>query len=276
MTYILSNMIRDAMRFQGIDAFDIRTATGGSVTTFVDTTLADKYGDDELMDGFVLVLRTTDMIAPLGEFARISAYVEATQTATIATLSAAIDSGDKIMICPSDYPLNVMIELANDALRDAGEISVVSTVTDAIADAREYTLPVAYKNLVSVDYQGVNDDTDDNSWVPVSGYEVVPSAGGADALIILPYAIEVDYHIRFKYNSFHPEVSLCSDPINESITPPLGALTLADKIMQWHGVTNENSNYANKILSELNDAKRDYPVRRLKRKPQFFTFSKSS
>jgi hypothetical protein len=97
MTYILSNMIRDAMRFQGIDAFDIRTATGGSVTTFVDTTLADKYGDDELMDGFVLVLRTTDMIAPLGEFARISAYVEATQTATIATLSAAIDSGDKIL-----------------------------------------------------------------------------------------------------------------------------------------------------------------------------------
>jgi hypothetical protein len=264
MSYTLSNLLRDALRYEGTDAWDVRVATSGSTTTMIDTVLEDKYGDDDLKDGTILVARTTDNLAPVNEFSRISAYAESTMTTTFDALTTAIGAGDTCMLISNEYPLRVLIELANDALRDCGEISLVDSTTVTVADANEYALSVNWKNLVSVDLQTETDITDNNAWMRINNYRIIPSASGTDATIEFEKPFDADYKLRFIYNAFHEQISLYNSPINEAIPAPLITLMLADKIMQWHGVNNENQNYANKILSELEDAKRKYPVRRNK------------
>lgn len=275
MAYVLSNLLRDAMRFQGQDAFDIRVATSGSTTTMIDTMIEDKYSEDEYKDGTIIVIRTTDSAAPQDEFSRISAYSENTMEATFAALTAVVDANDACMLISNEYPLRVLIELANDALRDCGEISLTSTSLTTVDGAREYTLPVAEKNLVGVYLQTNLNDTDDNSWVRLDSWRIVPSAGNVDATIIFPQTFLAGYLLQFIYNTFHPDVSVYNSPINEAIPAPLIALVLADKIMQWSGVSNANINYANKIQAELQQARGKYRVRKERAKTQFFTFPKS-
>ena len=264
MSYTLSNLIRDAMKYQGVDAFDIRTATGGGTTQFYDTNLEDKYDEDELKDGTILVLRA-DGAAPEGEFSRISAYTESTNLATIGTLTAGISSGDTCMIISAEYPVRTLIELANDALRDCGEITYHDdTSLDTLATVTEYTLPTGVKNLKSVCVQNSNTTTGENEWSTVTGWKIIPGLAGAADVIVFSRPFSAGYDLMLIYDRQHPDVSAYSDYISESIQPPLIALILADKIMAWHGVTDENSNYANKILSQLEDAKRRFLIRRIK------------
>jgi hypothetical protein len=277
MAYTLSNLIRDAIRYQGIDVYDIRTATGGSTTTFIDTNLEDLYGDDELKDGTVLVVRDAGgaSAAPENEFSRISAYVESTNTATIATLTAAIASGDTVELIQADYPLRILIELANDALRDCGEISGVYSSTTTLEDATEYTIPVAYKKLTGIFLQTNSSDSDDNEWEKVPIDHIIPAAANTAATLVLKYPLTAGYTLQFVYDGFHPVVSAYNSYINEAIAPPLAALMLADKIMQWHGVNDNNMNYANKIQAELAEAKRTYPVRRTRPQTTFLHWEDS-
>lgn len=258
----LSNLIRDAMKLQGIDSFDIVIATDGSTTTLIDTTLEDKYGDDELKDGSVLVVRTVAGVAPEGEFSRISAYEEGSQIVTFSSISNAIVAGNTCMLISAEYPLRVLIELANDALRDCGEISGVEVSTTTVEGATEYPLPPGFKNLVGIYLQTVLLDTDNNQWAQIKPKRVIPSAGNVSATLVFDEEFEAGYTLQFIYNGFHPTVSVFNSPINEAIKSPLIVLMLADKIMQWHGVTDENKNFANKILAELEEAKGIYPIRR--------------
>lgn len=276
MAYLLSNLIADAVRYQGIDAFDIRVATGGSSTTILeDTTLEDKYGDDDLKEGSVVVLRTASSIPPIGEFSRISAYSEEDMQATIVALTAPILSGSTCMIISSDYPLRVLIELANDALRDCGEINYIDTNTVTVEGALEYTLTSSWKHLVQVHYQDFLSDIDANNWIPVRWKRIIPSSANVDATIEFYDAFPAGHSLQFVYNGIHPTVSVYNSPIDESISPSLISLMLADKIMQWFGVTDENRNYANKIIDELRTARLNYPVARLKRKDKFLVWGAS-
>jgi hypothetical protein len=274
MAFLLNHLIAEAVRYQGMDAFDIREATGGSATSFIDTGLEDKYGDDELKDGSIIVLRTAAQLAPMGEFSRISAWSEGTTLAAISTLGGSIASGDTCMIVSPEYPLRLLIELANDALRDCGEVSYQDDSTTTVADHKEYTLSAEYKNLIDVYVQGNKDDADINEWIRISrdDWYIEPSFGNTDTRIVFRDAFEAGYKLRFVYNGFHPEVKAYNSPISESIPKPLIVLMLADKIMQWYGVTNENSNYANKISAELERAKAMYPLRKEKKSSKFFTY----
>jgi hypothetical protein len=275
MAYTLSNLLQDALKYQGIDAFDVRVATDGSTTTFIDTTIEDAYGDDELKNGTIFVVRTTVGLPPQGEFARISAYTQSSFTVTFDVLTAAVVGptspypGDTCMLVSPEYPIRTMIELANDAVRDCGEITGLDATTITIDGAKEYTLPVGCKRLVRVCLQNELADADNNEWSEITDYEIDPSPGNVAPTIIFQDSYTAGYTLKFVYNGFHPILTAYDSPINEAITPPFAALVLADKIMQWHGVTNENSNYANKILSELAEAKATYPVRREKARSQF-------
>jgi hypothetical protein len=276
MAYLLNQLIRDAMRYQGADAFDIRIATGGSTTTMEDTAFEDKYGDDELKDGTLLVVRTALGLAPEGEFSRISGYVESTGIATFTpALTGSIASGDTCMIISPEYPVRLLIELANDALRDCGEVTFTDSSTTTVAGQMEYELNPAFKRLVNVYYQAKLDDADDNQWTRVDGYKVIPSQGNVPAIIVFPNGFPDGHLLMFIYNGMHPVVSAYNSPINEAINPTLASLMLADKIIQWYGVTEENDNQANKINAELERATMLYPIRKIRPTTKFLTWSSS-
>ena len=274
MSYNLSNLLRDAIRMQGQDAFDIRVATGGSATTLVDTTVEDKYSEDEMNDGSIIVLRTAINLAPQDEFARISAYSEEDSKWTFSTLTASVASGDTCMLVSPEYPIRVLIELANDALLECGKVDNIDETITTTTDTIEYSLPAVAKKLVNVYLQTKLSDSDDNGWTRVQMPRIIPSAGNVDALMQFSAPFTAGYKLQLVYSAAHPTVSAYNSAINEGIEPQLIALMLADKIMQWSGVNNSNVNYANKIQSELMEAKRAYPILRTQKKTQFATFQK--
>ncbi|MCP4143164.1 MAG: hypothetical protein GY755_23235, partial [Chloroflexi bacterium] len=127
MAYTLSNLIQDGVSTLGRVGSRIILATGGSTTTAIDTKLnsiePDYRDDDEtLVRGTLIVTRTTDGLAPQGEFQRITAYSETSAQITMDAVSAAVGAGDTCRIIHSQFKLEEIIELANQALVDLGDI----------------------------------------------------------------------------------------------------------------------------------------------------------
>src|SRR3990167_6302277 len=73
-------------------------ATGGSVTTVIDTNRPEEDEPEDFEDGTIIILRDSAGAgaAPEGEFSRVTAYAPGTTTFTTAdTLTAAVASGDR-------------------------------------------------------------------------------------------------------------------------------------------------------------------------------------
>lgn len=70
------------------------TATGGSTTTLIDTTLASTFADDELNGKFVVIRPFT----ATAEVAVITDYVSATQTMTFATIGTLVSAADEYIV----------------------------------------------------------------------------------------------------------------------------------------------------------------------------------
>ena len=121
-------------------------ATGGSTTTFVDTTLSDDIQDDDFNGQVAIVEYDAGGAgaAPEGEIRTISDYVASTWTGTVSTAySAAVAANDRVLVCNTAiYPLNDVIRLCNKALQKMGRFPQVdSTSLDGLAATTVYALP---------------------------------------------------------------------------------------------------------------------------------------
>ncbi len=133
---------------QDLGALNITTTTGASSTTaIVDSKIIDEFEDDEFNLGWMFVIRTSDGLAPQGEYQQITDYVGSTGTFTVNTFTANVDAGDTIGYCNTEYPLRLMFERLNTARRSEkiGDIVMVDTSITTVAGQTEYTLPVALK-----------------------------------------------------------------------------------------------------------------------------------
>ncbi|KKL59593.1 hypothetical protein LCGC14_2213730, partial [marine sediment metagenome] len=157
---------------------EVTEATGGSTTTAVDTKLTGKgIGDSDYIDGFVSVIYA-DAAAPEDEFSRITANIDdgSNVTFTIDALTAALASGDVFGYTLPTYPINILRELANAAMRMLGMINLVDTTTlDTAASTKEYTAAVDWKHKrpIMIDYQGKIGSSGVNDWVPFYDWEWV-------------------------------------------------------------------------------------------------------
>ena len=276
-----TDLIQRGIRYQSTDAYDIRVATGGSTTTFVDTTMEDRYGDEELKDGTLIVIRDVNSAAPEGEFARIDSYSEATNTITLdTTLSDGIGTGDTCMIILPDYPLRILKEIANDALRDMGPMfgTANTTALTTLAGITEYDLSVDYagNNVIGDVYIQTNKETDNNQWEKIYGWKLQHhTEGETPVTLILDREYDAGYTIWVVGRKYHYIIGDFDDYINDMVPEQLAILTYADKLMQWHGVDDSNINYANKIQAELAEAKRMYKVVRPPIPTKFLTWGDS-
>lgn len=245
-----------------------RSATGGSTTTIVnanDTTIDD---DSAYTGGTALILRDSggNGAAPEGEMARISSYSGATNTFTLSdTLTAAVASGDRYAVATNRIELEEYKELINDALSTIDVVSVDTSITSASGQS-EYTLPVALKqhDLYKVEYVGNPNDADDQAWVTVYNWTVVPSTPGAASTLILP-ALPDGRTVRITYKSKHPRVEDFDDPISEYIDPILARALFVERI--YNRLDEETQHQAdpfregyNKAKAELEEAQLMYPI----------------
>lgn len=162
------------------------TATGGSTTTIADTVmLTDADGDYNGGTAWIITDAGGASAAPEGEWARVTDFDNATATATIETLTAAVASGDTYGIATARYPLDVLKTAINNELIKERVIRYDTTSLDVVAGQSEYDLPsgIYGHNLKGV-YESTSTDSDDNQWVPLS-FSVQEAATGSQHLLVI-------------------------------------------------------------------------------------------
>lgn len=236
----------------------VSTATGGSTTTIVDSTLIEKLGDsneDDILNGgtvIVIIDAGGANAAPEGEIRYITDYTAATGTITFAAMTAAVASGDTYMLVSRDFPLYDMLEVANDALLYLGRVAPTPDVSlTTAANQTEYDLPLALKGayLLDVQVQGITSDSNNNQWQTLTTWSVKPSSAGSAGLLVIPQ-MAAGYIIKITYLGLHPRVSVYSDYISEYIHPDVAVRSFVAHAWEW---LNQNGGSADDLTRQLED-----------------------
>lgn len=260
MSLILSDVLQAGFRKLG--QLNTGKATGGTTTTIVDSTLANKSKDNIWTDGAAFIIRkgTGTGAAPENEMQRISAYANATGTFTVDTaFTASPASGDRYGYTSGQYPLQQMIDAVNDALSAMGDVDLVDTVTlSTTAVTTEYTNAVAWKRAAPyrIDMQGrLNATSTDNRWLERINFRVQPAAAGVTGKIIFDDYTLSGRALRVWYRDAHPQVNLYSDFIHESINPQVMVQAFVVEALDWQNQRTQGANPS--TLAALNAAKQD-------------------
>lgn len=256
MPFTLSNLLQGVYRELG-DSTEV-VATGGSTTTVIDTKLAGILDDDDaLTNGAMFVIYDAGGAgaAPQGEYSRITTYDSATQTVTFPAITTAIAAGDVVQLVRGVYPLQTMIELANDAMREIGEIPLSFTLT-TVDGQTEYTFADEYRRVNPTRVQAEINDR----WQDVSFYYQVPALPGADGTLVLPL-MSGGLTVRVWYKAPHPRLSVFNSPVDEAVDPDLAIAALAMKALEWNNRRQGGAD--DNLKQEINSARDRYE--RLKR-----------
>jgi hypothetical protein len=267
--------------------FGLFEATGGSATTFINTNFAgyENPPETDLFKNYLaIVVRDAGgaSASPEGKWSVCSAYVDSTQTGTIATVTDAIGAGDLIMLAKQDaFPLQHILFAINRGLESLGDVPAnANTSLSTVEGQTEYDIPVAVKRgLKQVWVQGRTDDSDDNRWMEVHDRRNELTAGGTASKLYIPqYA--AGHTIRLIYDGAHPKVSAYNDVINEYIHPNVATAACILKLLEWYNRRTENQDSQSYFLwlegqyrdRFLPQALTENPIRRSRRSPKYSVF----
>lgn len=252
-------------------------ATGGSTTTVIVNSAENTYSsDDQLNGGTAIVTRDSAGAAPEGEFSVISDYVASTKTWTVGTLTAAVASGDSVLMASPKLKLTQMKQAVNDGLANLGTISLVDTSLTTVSGQTEYALPVGLKikRLLDVLIQ-TNEVSGNNYYRSVKGlireFPAAPAATG-----LLDFATEQTAGLTLKiiYEGVHPTLSAFSDVISETIQEELAVAAAIDKALTWYvskrKKTDFNAQRWNDAKQTLQAQKYEKPIYHAKAKVKYF------
>lgn len=243
--------------YTGLGQLLVRSATGGSNTTIVDSALGGN--DDDWNNGFAVIIRDSAgaSAAPEGEFKVITDYTASSGTITVAAFSgsSAPASGDTYGISSPEFPTYQMVQAVNEALRSMGPMPLVDTTSlDTAAQQTEYTYALAWKRNPprSVWIQGKTGDANDNKWKEIKGWHYIPAAAGSTGLLVFDKQWLISRDIRVIYDGIHPVVNAYSDKINELIDEEL---IIAETIYQALLWANGRDGYTDRgRIGQLNQA----------------------
>ena len=140
-----------------------------------------------------------------------------------------------------------------------------------------YTIPYPFEDIKSVYVSYVSNDELISKYISFTRYWQHDNTGLAintsdSCLLELHDTPESTETVYVMCEAYHPKVNAYSDAIDSSIPVPMITLLVADKLMQWHGVTDANANYANKIQAELAEAKRIAMPKKFSHGTRFLTW----
>jgi hypothetical protein len=253
MAFTLSNLLQGM--YTQLGQGNKAIATGGSTTSVVDTL----QNSNSQYDNWILfIASTTDGLAPIGEYKRVSAYSAGTFTPDSA-FSAAVGAGDAYLLVSTLYPLQSMIQSANDGLRSLGPVVLTDTTTlTYVPGQSEYPAQVVWKRTrpFRIDIQS-NPVTNDNEWVEVNPiyWDFIPSTPGTTGLIIFNAELNYNHSLRIWYLDAHPTLNVFSDVISETINEQVAVQAGVLQALVWqNGRQQGGSNY---LLQRQNQAVQD-------------------
>lgn len=231
--------------YQDLGVLNISSATGASSKISVLDSKSDGlYEDDEFNNGFMFVLRTSDGLAPQGEYQRITDFAGTTATFTVDSFSADIDSGDTIGFTNNEYPLETLRERLNTALRSEkiGDIVAVDTSLTTVAGQTEYTLPVALKRKPFKVQIQTSTTSGDYEYQTVYGWTYIPAAAGSTGKLVLSSDPTASMILRVWYVGRHAVLSTYSSVIDETIPPEVVRYVLLTEVMNWQNARERGEN----------------------------------
>lgn len=231
--------------YQDLGALNFGIATGAdSKTAIVDSSLADDFEDDEPNAGWLFVIKTSDGLAPQGEYQHITDYVGGSGTFTVDTFTANVQSGDVFAFINDEYPLQLMLARLNTALRSEkiGDIILVDTSLTAVAGQSEYTLPVALKrNPFKVEIQ-TSTTTGDYEYQQIYGWQYIPAAAGSTGTLVLLADPVASRKLRVWYVGRPSTMTAYSSVIPETIPPEVVRYALMVEMMSWQNAREKGEN----------------------------------
>lgn len=255
--FTLSELLQGA--YSELGMANISKATGGTTTTVVDTTLSGKYRGSLWKDGAIFVVRDAGgaNAAPEGEYERISAYVNNTTTFTVdSAFSAALASGDVYMYVDNTYPLQQMIQLANEGLRSLDMLDLTDITTITMADEqKEYAGAVAWKRSKPLKiYRATDDDTNSYDWEEITDWDYDSADAGSTPLIIFKQQYPTTYTtVKIKYRDLHPKVFDYDDTIREEVHPEVAKWATVVKALRWRFGSEGGGDET--VIEQINEAK---------------------
>lgn len=246
MAFLVTNLVQNILNElgQAETTFGMFTATGGSATTFINTNFANYENPpetDSLKNYLCIVVRDTGGVSPEGKWGVVSAYVDSTQTGTIATVTDAIAAGDTIMLAKQDkFPLQQILFAINRGLESLGDVpGNPDTSLSTVGSQTEYSIPVAVKRGLKQVWIQTEDTANDNQWTAVHEYRIEGAVGGTAGTLILPQYVS-GYTLKLIYDGIHPNVNAYNDVINEYIHPKIATAASILKLLEWYNRQDAN------------------------------------
>lgn len=232
-------------------------ATGGSVTTLVDTTLIESDG---VYNGGTLFIELSPPVTP-----RITTWTQSTYTFAFPTLAAGPSSGTPYTVVSHKYPLDVLKKAVNQALAEVGSIMDVDETLTIVADQERYTIPATASNDIRrVELGTVNEgEWDIHYYWKVEGGQ----------LRFLAYApSDTSQTVRLHFVKQHAALSALDDELDEQVDRRL-LLALAAKFAYlWRNIKSKRDEVdgmtmLNYFLSQEQQARERSTYRLLPRDP---------
>lgn len=246
-------------------------ATGGDATHIIDSSLSGKYQSQKFKNWIAFISRTADGLSPQGKYGIISDYVN-TGTATIPTVTAAIENGDEYAFCKPDIPIYTLIKLCNDGLKALGRIPLIDSSLTVSASQIRYTLPLALKGRKPTNVFFRHPTTFVR--IPAPNWEIEPAASGTTATLVFKKQSLVlnttnvfqsynGWVIVIYYEGEHEALTAYNSPVNETIHDELAVAACVERAMDWKTYPRQRKmDVANhvKAKDKLKEVKQDFPI----------------
>ena len=239
------------------------TATGGSATTLVDSGLK---GRDEDWQYGTLFIDSAGSAAPEGEFAEVTAYTRSSGTLTVAAsaLTVAPAATDEYSVSSPRFPMDVVKQQVNFALRQLGEIPLEDETLSTVASQTEYTLPsgVSDRNLAQVLVSQLSTSGDRRKRQLLDWY------ARPDGILVFRSQPDSGMEITLMYMGAHPALTAYGSTLSEFVHTELASSATAywllkQKKRRTAGVSAEQVDELNDAAVDFMNAKKMYPIPRL-------------
>ena len=239
----LFDLILGATREVGIAELRTTSSAGDTTSAKVET-LRGETADDQFNGGTFFIVSATGASTDIsGQFREITDYAASSGTFRWgSSVNAAVPSSAGIAYVGTEFRTQLLIELANDALRGLGPLDFVDRATiQSSANQTAYAGAIAWKYAppTRIDYlAGVGTTTVKPDWQNVTGWEYQPSSAGATPLIIFNEQLPVTRDVRVWYQDHHHRISASTQAIDERIHPEVAIAAMVEKM---YGYRNSRS-----------------------------------
>jgi hypothetical protein len=214
----------------------------------------DQMEDDFFNLGTLWMRRTTDGLAPQGEYARVSDFAQTSGTVTVpaSALTAAPGAGDNYALATARYDLDKIIAAINACLKRIPVPTEDTTTLDTAQSQLEYNLPTTLLDEdIEVFLQTNTTDADSNMWVQTWDWVIDETGTGVAKILRFITQPPAAYAIKIRYYIPHAELWTYSAKLRESV--PVMQVVYSAAALLLRDELNQMSSSDKALLRRIND-----------------------